>query len=217
MSADDPEALMADDDRQGSLLADGGEPTDDLAYLVSKAIDGDQAAWSGIVDRFGARVWAICRAHRLSQADAADVFQQTWLRVLEHLDSLRDPARLGAWIGTTCRREALAVIRRAKRSQPVGDPDLLDVVAGPAGDPEAPILVADRNAELWRAFRRLNRRCQEVLRVLVVDAPDGRPSYELAATALDIPIGSLGPTRGRCLAQLRGFLTDGIGDRNGAS
>src|SRR3712207_3427214 len=143
MTADEPEALVADDDRQGRLLPDSGEPAEDMAYLVSKAIDGDQAAWNGIVDRFGGRVWAICRAYRLSQDDAADVFQQTWLRVLEHLDSLRDPARLGAWIGTTCRREALAVIRRAKRSRPVGDPEVLDRAADPADDPDAPILIAE--------------------------------------------------------------------------
>jgi RNA polymerase sigma factor (sigma-70 family) len=206
--------LVADDDRSSHPFE---EPIDDLAGLVSKAIDGDQAAWNTIVNRFGGRVWAICRIHRLSQADAADVFQQTWMRVLENLDALRDPTRLGAWIGTTCRREALAAIRRARRTEPVGDPDLLDRAAGPADDLEAPILIADRNAELWDAFGRLSRRCQDVLRVLVVDVPNGRPSYELAAAALGIPIGSLGPTRARCLARLREFLTDGIPDADGAS
>ena len=210
----EPEALVADDDPS---RPDAGEPADDLAGLVSRAIDGDPAAWNAIVDRFGGRVWAICRAHRLSTADSSDVFQQTWLRVLEHLDSLRDPARLGAWIGTTCRHEALAAIRRAKRSQPVGDPDLLERTAGQAGEPDAAILIADRDAELWTAFGRLSRRCQDVLRVLVVDVPEGRPSYELAAASLGIPIGSLGPTRGRCLTQLRGFLTEGIADASAAS
>ena len=118
-------------------LFDDGEPVDDLSELVSKAVGGDQAAWNEIVQRFGGRVWAICRAYRLSEADAADVFQQTWLRVLENLDSLRDPARLGAWIGTTCRHEALAVLRRAKRSQPVGDSWLLDRPTDPSDDPDA--------------------------------------------------------------------------------
>jgi RNA polymerase sigma factor (sigma-70 family) len=192
-------------------------PDDDLAQLVSKAAGGDEAAWNGIVTRFGGRVWAVCRAYRLSPADAADVFQQTWLRVLENLDSLRDPARLGAWIKTTCTREALGALRRAKRAQPVGDPDLLDRTADPAANPDRPILLAARNADLWHAFHRLSRRCQDVLRVLVVEAEDGRPSYELASAALNIPIGSLGPTRGRCLDRLRRFLTDGIGGADGAS
>jgi RNA polymerase sigma factor (sigma-70 family) len=175
------------------------------------------ASWGLIVDRFGGRVWAICRHYRLGPADAADVFQQTWLRVLENLESLRDPDRLGAWIGTTCRHEALAALRRAKRYQLLGDPALLDRAGDPGDDPEWPLLVADRDAELWRAFRRLNLRCQEVLRVLVADADGGRPSYELAAAALGIPIGSLGPTRGRCLARLRSYLTEGIGGIPGAS
>jgi RNA polymerase sigma factor (sigma-70 family) len=198
-------------------MTDEDRPGDDLAVLVSRAIDGDQAAWNTMVDRFAGRVWAICRAYRLNQADAYDVFQQTWLRVLEHLESLRDPDRIGAWIGTTCRHEALATLRRSKRYHLVGDSGLLDRTTDAGDDPDRPVLVADRDAELWRAFRRLNRRCQEVLRVLVADADDGRPSYELAAAALGIPIGSLGPTRGRCLARLREFLTEGIAGAAGAS
>jgi RNA polymerase sigma factor (sigma-70 family) len=207
---------MTDVDRPGGGSEDG-EPADDLARLVSKAADGDQAAWNAIVERFSGRVWAVCRVYRLTAADAADVFQQTWLRVLENLHSLRDPARLGAWIGTTSRYEALGALRRARRTTLVGHSGLLDRVTDPADDPAQPVLISDRNVELWQAFRRLSRRCQDVLRVLVVDAEGGRPSYELAAKALGIPVGSLGPTRGRCLAQLRRFLTEGIGGPSGAS
>ena len=187
------------------------EPSDEVSRLVSKAADGDQAAWNEIVERFGGRVWAICRAYRLAPADAADVFQQTWLRVLERLDTVRDPARLGAWIGTTCRHEALAVLRRARRLTPVGDDHLLDQVADPSAEPDRPVLVAERDAELWRAFHRLNRRCQEILRILVVEIEGGRPSYELAAAGLGMPVGSLGPSRGRCLAQLRNHLNEPVG------
>jgi RNA polymerase sigma factor (sigma-70 family) len=200
---------MVHEDRS-SRPPGNGVQAEDIADLVSKAAAGDQAAWNAIVDRFGARVWATCRVYRLSPADAADVFQQTWLRLLEHLDSLRDPARLGAWIGTTSRYEALAALSRAKRARPVGDSWVLDRPADDATDPAQPILVADRNAELWRAFRRLSRHCQDILRILVLDVEEGRPSYALAAAALNVPIGSLGPTRMRCLARLRRFLAEGI-------
>ena len=197
-----------DDDPAG-----GGDP----AELVRRALGGDRAAWDGIVGRFGDRVWAICRAYRLGPAEAADVYQQTWLRVLEHLAELRDPERLGAWIGTTCRHEALAALRRSQRLALVGDSGVLDRSTGPEDDPAAPVLAADRDAELWRAFQRLSPRCRQVLRVLVADADQGRPSYQMAAAALGIPVGSLGPTRARCLSRLREFLTTGIGGPPGAS
>lgn len=208
--------MMTPED-QRSRPPEGEYRFEDLARLVRMAVDGDQAAWNEIVDRFGGRVWAICRAYRLRPADAADVFQQTWLRVLQNLDSLREPDRLGAWIGTTCRHEALAAIRLAKRAQPVGDPRLLDLAAEPIEDPEPPALVAEGYAELWQAFHRLNERCQEVLRLLVVEVEDGRPSYEFAAAVLGVPVGSLGPTRGRCLDRLRRYLTEGIDGPAGAS
>ena len=208
--------MMTPED-QRSHLPGGEVPIEDLAQLVGKAAAGDQAAWNEIVGRFAGRVWAICRIYRLRSDDAADVFQQTWLRVLQNLDSLRDPDRLGAWIGTTCRHEALAALRLAKRAQPVGDPRLLDLAVEPIEDPEPPILVADRDAELWHAFHRLSERCQDILRLLVVEVEDGRPSYELASAALHIPVGSLGPTRGRCLDRLRRYLTEGIDDASGAS
>ncbi|WP_305783134.1 RNA polymerase sigma factor [Symbioplanes lichenis] len=192
---------------------DGGRlREDDVAGLVAGALKGSADAWDGLVERFSNRVWAICRVYRLGPADAADVFQQTWLRALENLSTLRDHAAFGAWLGTTCRNEARAALRRAKRTHPVDETWLLDLEAGPDGDPELPMLVEARDAELWAAFNRLMPRCQRVLRVLVVDAEDRRPSYELAASSLDIPIGSLGPTRKRCLAQLRKFLTERIED-----
>lgn len=201
----------------GAASLDGGAASldgrdDEVARLVGLALDGDHEAWSRLVERFAGRIWAVCRIHGLGPADAADVFQQTWLRALENLGSLRSPERLGAWLGTTARNEARAALRRARRTQPVDDGRLLDREAGPDGDPERPLLLADRDAELWAAFARLGRRCRDVLRVLVVDAGERRPSYEMAAAALDIPIGSLGPTRRRCLTQLRRFLTEGIGD-----
>jgi RNA polymerase sigma factor (sigma-70 family) len=180
-------------------------PRDDLDRLVRAAADGDQAAWNAIVDRFGALLWATCRAHRLSASDAGDVCQLTWLRLLEHLDTIRDPARLPGWLATTCRRECLVVLRRNRRLQPVDDDRLLHL--GPDETPaDLPLMVADRDAGLWQAFSRLSLRCQQILRLLVVAPENGPPSYQLVAQALGLPTGSLGPTRGRCLAQLREML-----------
>ena len=178
----------------------------ELVELVTAAAGGSQLAWSSLVDRFAGLLWSICRSYGLDSADAADVFQLTWLRLLEHLDSIADPTRLPGWLATTCRRECLALLRRGRRVQPTADAYLLDRFAGSTPQPDHASLLSDRDAELWRAFGRLSQRCQQVLRVLVVDPEDGPPAYEAAAAALDMPVGSLGPTRARCLEQLRKLL-----------
>jgi RNA polymerase sigma factor (sigma-70 family) len=191
--------------------APGNAPTDDLSQLLQAAQDGDQLAWNEIVDRFSGLLWATCRAFRLSPSDAGDVCQLTWLRLLEHLASIRDPARLPGWLVTTCRRECLVLLRRNRRQQPVDDDRLLhllgsDQVGAEQAAADVPLLIADRDAGLWQAFTRLSERCQQILRLLVVIPESGPPSYQLAAQALGLPTGSLGPTRGRCLAQLRDLL-----------
>ncbi|HLL69165.1 MAG TPA: sigma-70 family RNA polymerase sigma factor [Micromonosporaceae bacterium] len=180
-----------------------GSPHGEVAELVRLAADGDQRAWNELVDRFTGLLWSVCRSHRLSNADAADALQQTWLRLLEHLDSIHQPERLAAWLATTCRRECLAILRRGKRSVTTDDERLLDHLAGQTPGADQSSLISDRNAGLWRAFSRLSPRCQEVLRVLVVAAGADRPSYDVVAAALGMPVGSLGPTRARCLEQLR--------------
>src|ERR1700730_18165189 len=87
---------------------------------MKAAANGDAAAWEALVEQFSGLVWAVARSHRLSSADAADVSQTTWLRVVEHLDRISEPERLGAWLATTARRESLAAIRRGGRTIPVG-------------------------------------------------------------------------------------------------
>src|SRR5262245_65492149 len=88
-----------------------------LTQLVRRAADGDEVAWKAIVDRFSGLVWATARAHRLSRDDAVDVVQTTWLRLVEHLDSIREPERLGGWLATTARHESLRLIRRGVRGR----------------------------------------------------------------------------------------------------
>jgi RNA polymerase sigma factor (sigma-70 family) len=176
-------------------------PESAAAELVTAAAGGDQRAWDELVDRFSGLVWAIARAHRLGHADAADVSQTTWLRLVEHLHRLRDPEHVGGWLATTARHECLRVIRRANRELPDDSLDAeLDAASEPAPSPESVLLSNERRVELWQALTRLSQRCQLLLRALAA-AP--QPSYSEVSAALAIPIGSIGPTRARCLDHLR--------------
>jgi RNA polymerase sigma factor (sigma-70 family) len=186
-----------------------GSPHDVVAQLLSSAANGDQRAWNKLVERVSALLWSICRSYGLAPADAADAFQLTWLRLLEHLETIEEPARLAGWLGTTCRRECMAILRRGRRLLLSSDDALFDRVTSPAPGPDRATLLSDRDAELWVAFGRLSERCQRLLRVLVLEPEDGAPSYDMAAAVLGMPKGSLGPTRGRCLDQLRKYLDGG--------
>jgi RNA polymerase sigma factor (sigma-70 family) len=169
-----------------------------LDQLVRAAARGDEAAWATIVDRFQGLVWATARAHRLSQADAADVAQTTWLRVVEHLDRIREPEALGGWIATTARRECLRHIRLHGRELPSDEAGMFE---SPADDtPELALLDNERDTALWRAFGKLGERCQALLRLLV---SRDEPRYEEIGAALGMPVGAIGPTRMRCLEKLR--------------
>jgi RNA polymerase sigma factor (sigma-70 family) len=169
-----------------------------LTALLEAAAGGDQDAWNTLVERYSRLVWAVARGHRLSQADAADVTQATWLRLVEHLDGIKEPERLGAWLATTARRESLRQLGRAGRDVPVGDG--LDAGLTPMGPADAGFLLAERDTLLWKAVDSLGDRCRTLLRVLMADPP---PSYEEVAAALGMPVGSIGPIRGRCLDRLR--------------
>jgi len=180
------------------MTVDHYSPPDTLVTRVNAAAARDQRAWNTLVDQFSGLIWAVVRAHRLPDADAADVTQATWLRLLEHLGRLRDPDRVGAWLATTARRECLHVLRTSGRTIPFGE-DLFEPESAdaPVGDA---VLIAERDDALWRGFRQLSLSDQALLRLLVADP---RPTYEEIAAALDIPIGSIGPTRQRALERLR--------------
>jgi RNA polymerase sigma factor (sigma-70 family) len=175
----------------------------EVAFLVHAAADGDRAAWDALVDRYNGLVWSVARSHRLSTVDASDVVQTTWLRLVENLGRLQEPERVGAWLATTARRECLRTLRHSARMVAVEDPP--EQVTESRLD--AALLVEERDRALWQAFGGLSERCQELLRLLVADPP---PSYEEVSAALDMPIGSIGPTRQRCLDRLRG-LAEGEG------
>jgi RNA polymerase sigma factor (sigma-70 family) len=171
---------------------------DNVAGLVRAAAAGDQASWERLVRQFGGMVWAVARAHRLGDAAAGDVVQATWLKLIEHLDDLNEPARVGAWLATTARRECLRVLRGSKRELLLGE-DLPEDEA-PDAPADAEVLIAERDLALWRSFSRLRPGDQALLRLLMADPP---PAYEAISAALDVPIGSIGPTRARALERLR--------------
>ncbi|HWB71197.1 MAG TPA: sigma-70 family RNA polymerase sigma factor [Egibacteraceae bacterium] len=187
----------------------------DLTQLLQAAAGGDQRAWDAVVERFKGLLWAVARAHRLADADAADVVQITWLRLVEHLPRIREPAAVGAWLATTARREALRALRRAGRETLPGDGLDREPDDRPRSGPEAAVLAADRDRLLWESLERLTQRCRMLLRVLMADPA---PSYAEVGAALDMPVGSIGPTRRRCLELMRRELAQvGISAGTGGS
>lgn len=166
--------------------------------MIHAASEGDEGAWGTIVDRFAGLVWATARSHRLPPAEAADVVQTTWLRLVENLDRIKDPERLGAWLATTARRECLRHIRLHSRELPTGEDTLFEGLSDEGA--EQGLITRERSIAVRRAFARISERCQGLLRLLAAPEP---PSYEEIAAALSMPIGAIGPTRARCLEQLR--------------
>ena len=176
-----------------------------MADTVRRAADGDRAAWEVIVENFSGLLWSVCRSYRLEPSDAAEVVQTTWLRLLENIGGIREPERLGGWLATTARREALRLHRLHGRELSTDDETRFDqdpLVA--VVDPALVALLDDRDRRLWRAFSGLPERCRRLLRLLVVVAP----SYAEVAETMDMPIGSIGPTRARCLQRLRRLLVE---------
>lgn len=178
------------------------------AELVRAAAAGDAAAWEELVDAYVGLIWRITANHRLRPGDAADVSQTTWLRLLENIDRLQDPARVGAWLATTARRECLRVLGQSRRMVLVMDDDVFDG-DGSGPDVDVALLAAERDETVRAAVRQLPARCQELLALLMMDPP---PSYEEVSAGTGMPIGSIGPTRGRCLRKLADMLEqEGIG------
>jgi RNA polymerase sigma factor (sigma-70 family) len=169
--------------------------------LVTCAREGDKQAWDALVERYSPLIWSICRRHRLRDADAEDVGQSVWLHLVDQLDKIRDPAALPGWLATTTRRECLRVLRAAR--QPLAAGYRLDAQILPAeqtGTAEQELLVAERHASLREAFLALSPSDQRLIGLLLEDPP---MPYAQISSRLGIPVGSIGPHRGRCLDKLR--------------
>lgn len=174
---------------------------EELTSLVEAAAGGDASAWEALVKHFSGLVWSIASAYGLGRADAADVAQVAWLRLVEHLGRLKEPSRVGAWLVTTTRRECLHLLRAGNREIVTDDSARLERGGPSDPSPESLVLTSERATLLWQAFEQLGPRCQELLRALFLAYPT--LSYEEVAEAFGMPVGSIGPTRARCLEQLR--------------
>ena len=177
----------------------GQEPV--VTDLVTRARNGDAQAWDALVERYAPLVWSICRRHRLDDADAKDVGQIVWLHLVDQLDRIRDPAALPGWLATVTRRECLRVLGAAR--SPLAAGHVLDAETFPDAQTrtaEEELLVAERHAALRQAFGDLPPRGRRLILLLIENPPV--PYAEISAR-LGMPVGSIGPNRGRCLDKLR--------------
>ena len=173
------------------------DPT--VVALVTRAAGGDPTAWNDIVERYAPLVWSICARFQLGNSDREDVAQSVWLLLVEQLGKLREPAALPGWLATTTHRECLRVVTAASKTERRGTlDDALQFVDNTIIDEE--ILMAERNAALRAAFAELPPRYQQLLGMLAKDPP---VSYAEISATLQIPVGSIGPQRARCLERLR--------------
>jgi len=173
-----------------------------MALCLERARSGDMAALDEAVRELSPLLWHVARSQGLSAEDAADVVQTTWLELVRQLNGIRSPQALMAWLVTATRRESWHVITRQRRESDPATP-VPERTADPWPDLEDRLDADKRDRALWRHFKKLPERCRVLLRIVsLIDRPD----YEAVAEALDMPRGSIGPTRGRCLSRLRAML-----------
>jgi RNA polymerase sigma factor (sigma-70 family) len=174
------------------------------ADAFDRWIAGDPSALDDLVRVMTPVLWHVVRAYRLDAELAEDVIQSTWLAFVRRSSSILDTTAVGGWLTMTARREAWRVAKAASRATPT-DEEELAVRLPQQGSAETDVVDADRRERLWRAVDGLPERCRRLLRVV---AFENRPDYASLASDLGMPIGSIGPTRGRCLAKLRVALID---------
>ena len=183
-------------------------PTETLASRAGEAFAayqrGDRHRLSDLVDLATPLLWHTVRAQRVGHDQAEDVVQTTWLRLVHHVDTINDPRAVLAWLIVTAKRESWRVVKDSRRMQPMAEADDdADVPDTTIEGPETAALASAEGRVLWRHIQSLSERCRSLLRVV---AFSDRPDYATVAEALGMPVGSIGPTRGRCLAKLRLLL-----------
>ncbi len=176
-----------------------------VADLVQKARSGDGGAWEELVARFGGMIAATGRRYRLSAADVAELQQTTWLRLVENLHRIEQPERVGGWLATTARRESLQLLKRAAKYHSGADQMLANLPDRHLPEPDARPIAEERDEVMRAAWDRMKPRCQELLSLLIADDP---LHYKDLSLLLQMPVGSIGPTRARCLEHLRRLVEE---------
>jgi RNA polymerase sigma factor (sigma-70 family) len=176
------------------------------ATLVSAAKAGDEGAFGQLVTEFSPLLWQVARATGITVSDAEDVLQYVWMRLHEHLAEIRTPGALSGWLVMTTRREAWRVHAVQRRQLPTDQETFADLPDQGLGSEEQ-VINDEQRRVLWAALHQLSPRCQELLRIIAF-VP--RPDYAAVAARFGLQVGSVGPTRGRCLAKLRAALGDGL-------
>ena len=183
-----------------AIDADGG-----LKGIVNAASDGEDWAWTKLMRRYSGMIRVICVSHRLSSADAAEISQITWLKLFENMGRIREPEHIGSWLATTARRECLRMLRTRDREVLASHNDIAGVPDSRSQPIDANALDAERDKALQQACSRLPPRCQQLLELLMGDEA---LSYKALSEMLDMRIGSIGPTRGRCLEHLERLMAE---------
>lgn len=178
---------------------------EELTGLVRAAAEGNHQAWDALVARYVALLWSVAFRHGLNESDAADVVQNTWLRLFEHIDDVREPARIGSWLATTAQRESLRIVAQRQRVVPSDDDatfDGADLLQAPLDEG---LLAREQVAAARAALETLPPTWRSLVELLTQDPP---LTYEQIGADLGVPIGSIGPTRGRCVRRLRALVAD---------
>jgi RNA polymerase sigma factor (sigma-70 family) len=180
-----------------------------VADLLDAARGGSDDALGQITAELSPLLWHVARAAGLSAGDAEDVVQTVWERLLSHLADIRVASALVSWLVVTTRHEAWRIRSRGRRQTPA-DQEWLTALPDRAAGTEEQVIIDEQHRALWLAVRQLSAQCQELLRI-VAFVP--RPDYQSVSVALGIPVGSIGPTRGRCLQKIRTLLADELDGR----
>jgi RNA polymerase sigma factor (sigma-70 family) len=176
---------------------------EEVTRLVQAATAGDHQAWDSLVSRYVALLWSIAFRHGLSESDAADVVQNTWLRLFEHIHEVREPARVGSWLATTAQRESLRSVAQRQRLVPSDDEATFDGPDRLQAPPDEALLAREQAAAARAALDTLPPTWRSLVELLTQDPP---LTYEKIGADLGVPIGSIGPTRGRCVRRLRAIV-----------